>query len=179
MPRLDDSRHAARRATLRRIGPLVAIAGAVLVAIGMLSFFTAFGGGGRPTYFWCAFVGMPLLAIGLAITKFGYVGTITRYVANETTPVGVDVVNTMAHGTKDAVRDVATAVGEGLGAARGGERVEVVRCHKCNATNDADASFCKACGTPLVKSRPCPSCHELNDPDARFCDRCGKPIPEA
>jgi len=171
MPR--DSGHAERRAVLRRIGPLVAGVGVVFAAIGMISFFTAFGGSGPPRYFWCAFVGLPLIGIGLGITKFGYMGAITRYVANETVPVGVDVVNTMAEGTKDAVRDVATAVGEGIAASRGEEAVEVVRCHKCNETNEATASFCKQCGTPLAKSKPCPSCHELNDPDARFCDRCG------
>jgi len=173
MPRDIDPRHAARRAALRRIGPLVAGIGVVFAVIGIGSFFLSFGSHEPPPYFWCAFVGLPLIGIGLGLTKFGYMGAISRYMANEVTPVGVDVVNTMAEGTKDAVRDVATAVGEGIAASRGGEAVEVVRCHKCNETNEATAGFCKQCGTPLAKSKPCPSCHELNDPDARFCDRCG------
>lgn len=171
-----DPRHQARRASLRRLGPLVVGVGVVFAVIGFVSFFTAFGGSGPPRYFWCAFVGLPLIGLGLGMTRFGYLGAISRYVANETTPVGVDVVNTVAEGTKDAVRGVATAVGEGLAAGRGGGTVEVVRCHKCNETNDQDARFCKQCGASLAKSKPCPSCLELNDPDARFCDRCGKPM---
>jgi predicted amidophosphoribosyltransferase len=82
----------------------------------------------------------------------------------------------MAEGTKDAVRDVAAAVGEGLRAGGPSQEARVVRCHKCNADNETSANFCKACGAPLAKTKPCPSCGELNDPDARFCDNCGKPV---
>ena len=174
MPEPMDRRHQEKRAALRRLGPVVAGIGAVFTAIGLISFFTAFGSHEPPRYFWCAFVGLPLIGIGLALTKFGYMGAISRYLANEVAPVGKDVVNYMADGTKDAVRDVATAVGAGLAASRGGEAVEVVRCHKCNETNEASARFCKQCGASLAKTKPCPGCHELNDPDARFCDRCGQ-----
>ncbi|MCI0492222.1 MAG: zinc ribbon domain-containing protein, partial [Planctomycetes bacterium] len=94
----------------------------------------------------------------------------------EVAPVGKDVVNYMAEGTKGAVRDMATAVGEGLRAGTPAKEVRIARCYKCNADNEATANFCKGCGTPLVKTKPCPSCGELNDPDARFCDSCGKAV---
>jgi len=82
----------------------------------------------------------------------------------------------MADGTKDAVRDVAAAVGEGLGTRGAAKEVRILRCHKCNADNEADARFCKSCGAPLAKTKPCPACSELNDPDARFCDHCGNAL---
>lgn len=166
--------HRGARATLRVLGPLVAIVGLVFAVIGFGSFFSAFGSSGPPKYFWCAFVGLPLLGVGVAMTKFAYLGAVTRYMANEVAPVGKDTFNYMAHGTRDGVREIASAVGEGLGLR--GESHEVVRCHKCNKENDADARFCDSCGEALQKSHECADCGELNDPDARFCDHCGKPV---
>jgi hypothetical protein len=142
--------------------------------IGIGSFFSAFGTFGPPRYFWCAFVGFPLVGLGAAICRFAFMGAVSRYMADEVAPVGKDVVNYMAEGTKGAVRDVAAAVGEGLRAGAASKEVRIVRCHKCNADNEAPANFCKACGAPFTKSKSCPGCGELNDPDARFCDNCGK-----
>lgn len=167
-----DPKHSDARSVLRIVGPLIALVGLIFTIVGMGSFFGAFGSGEMPRYFWCAFVGLPLLGIGMAITKFAFLGTVTRYMANEVAPVGKDVVNYMADGTKGAVRDLAAAVGEGF---RGTQPspIRLLRCHKCNADNEAPASFCKACGTALGKTKLCPGCRELNDPDARFCDNCG------
>ena len=180
MKRPLDEGHQDTRAFLRVLGPGMAVVGGILIAIGLGSFFVAFGSSGPPRYFWCAFVGMPLLGIGLMITKFAYMGRIARYVAGEVAPVGKDTINYMADGTKDSVRELASAVGEGLRAGTGApgpaETKTVLRCHKCNAENDVDASFCDSCGEALTKSKPCAHCAELNDPDARFCDACGKPI---
>ena len=181
-----DSSHGETRGVLRVLGPAVAVVGLILTIVGFASFFSAFGSGGPPSQFWCAFVGLPLLGVGLGICKFAFLGAVSRYVAGEVAPVGKDVVNYMAQGTKGAVRDLAAAVGEGLrGGSPPGEvrhagvlsgEVRMVRCHKCNVDNEAPANFCKACGASLEKTRPCEGCGELNDPDARFCDNCGKPI---
>ncbi len=127
-------------------------------------------------YSWCAFLGLPLLALASGICKFAFMGAVTRYMANEVTAVGKDVVNDMADGTKDAVRDLASAVGGGLRADGPAEEVRIVRCQKCNTDNEAPATFCKACGAPFTKSKSCGNCGELNDPDARFCDNCGTSI---
>jgi hypothetical protein len=98
-----------------RVGGLVAFAtGAVLFAIGLASFFSAFGGGGPPTLFWCALVGMPLVFAGVAMLQFGFVGAALRYLVGESAPVAKDAANYMAAETKDAVKAVAQAVGEGL-----------------------------------------------------------------
>lgn len=176
MPLRDDTRHREARAFLRFLGPALIAVGLVLVVIGFGSFFSSFGSFGAPRYFWCAFVGIPVLGVGVAMTKFAYLGAVTRYMANEVAPVGKDTFNYLAHGTKDGVREIASAVGDGLRGVSGERTVEVVRCHKCNEENDADARFCKSCGAALLKTRACEGCGELNDPDARFCDRCGAPI---
>jgi Double zinc ribbon len=177
-----DRGHAPQRKLLRMIGPMVAVAGFIFTAIGIGSFFAAFGSFEPPRYFWCAFVGLPLLGIGGAITRFAYMGAIARYAANELAPVGKDTFNYLAEGTQDGVKTATRAIAEGLreglgeaaaAAGRGGAPAVRVRCYKCNAENDADAHFCDACGAALTKSKPCPACGELNDPDARFCDNCG------
>jgi len=172
----NDPKHNQTRGFLRVLGPAIAVLGLIFVVIGLVSFFSSFGSFQPPRYFWCAFIGMPLLAVGVGISKFAYLGAVSRYMADEVTPVGKDVVNYMAHGTKDAIGEVASAIGQGLGLKASTSPTQLVRCHKCNADNEVDAKFCKQCGSPLTKSKPCPNCDELNDPDARFCDNCGKPL---
>ena len=176
MRRPIDPRHEDVRAVLRLVGPAVALVGLLFTVVGIGSFFSSFGTFEPPRYFWCAFVGLPLLAIGVGISKFAFMGAIGRYVAGEVAPVGKDVVNYMAHGTRDAVREVAGAIGDGLRSGPAGER-SAVACPSCRADNEADASFCKSCGSALGKVKPCPNCGHDNDADARFCNTCGKPIP--
>ena len=176
MRRDIDPGHGEIRSILKVVGPLVALTGLVFVVVGVGSFFRAFGSHEPPGNFWCAFIGIPLLGVGIAICKFAFMGRIARYVANEVAPVGKDAFNYMADGTKDAVRDLAAAVGEGLRSGDSGQAASLIRCHKCNTDNDAGANFCNRCGASLRKSQECPACGELNDPDARFCDNCGKEI---
>jgi double zinc ribbon protein len=174
---MDSGSHQGARAILRVIGPVVLGVGLLFAVVGIGNFFMSFGSfGGPPRYFWCAFVGLPLIGVGIAICKFAFMGAITRYVANEVAPVGKDVVNYMADGTQDAVRDIASAIGEGLSTSPSDRELHGVRCHKCNENNEASAKFCKSCGASLSKSVTCSNCGELNDPDARFCDHCGQGI---
>ena len=177
MDDLDRGGHRETRAALRLVGPAVGLVGLIFVVIGVGSFFAAFGGAGPPRLFWCAFVGMPLLGVGIAITRFAYMGTVMRYMANEGAPVAKDAINYMAKGTRDSVRDIASAVRDGFGSGAGGAGdAMAVRCPKCNGDNEATANFCSRCGEALLKSKPCPDCGEMNDPDARFCDNCGRAI---
>jgi hypothetical protein len=173
---LSDPGHNDVRDLLRTIGPLVVGVGAIFTIIGIGSFFAAFGTFQPPRYFWCAFIGLPLVGVGVAICKFAFMGAVSRYIADEVAPVGKDVINYMAEGTQDAVRSVASAVGEGLRGGAPGHEAQGIHCPKCNTANEASASFCKGCGAPLARSKPCPSCGEPNDPDARFCDHCGKAL---
>jgi len=172
-----DPRHEQSRSILRKVGISLIVVGAILTIIGIASFFMAFGGMEPPRYFWCAFIGLPLGFAGLVMTSYGFMGAVARYSAEEFAPVGKDTFNYMAGGTKDSVKTLATAVGEGLRAGSSAPApAERVRCHKCNRANDVDAKFCSGCGAPLGKTKPCPGCRELNDPDARFCDNCGRPL---
>ena len=169
-----DPGHEDRRRPLRIIGPAVAGIGLVFTIIGFVSFFASFGTHESPRYFWCLFVGLPLTAVGVMVSMFAFLGTFTRYTANEVAPVGKDVVNYMAAGTKDAVRDMASAVGEGFRAGNAaGETKTTLHCPKCRAANDSEAHFCKACGAALG-ARPCDNCGHVNAMDARFCESCGK-----
>jgi hypothetical protein len=169
-----DAGHRGIRAFLRFIGPLMVLVGLSLVGVAMVSFFSAVGGGGPPRYFWCAFLGMPILGVGIAACKFAFMGAVARYAAGEVAPVARDTINYMADGTKDSIRTVAQAAAEGLRGGTNAPGPAQVRCHKCNALNDADAKFCDNCGAALAKSVQCPACGEFNDPDAGFCDNCGR-----
>ncbi|MGD0655808.1 MAG: hypothetical protein ABSA16_15830 [Thermoguttaceae bacterium] len=120
MPNEIDPQHSDTRDFLRVLGPLVAGVGLIFTIIGIGNFFASFysfgpGSFGLPRYFWCAFIGLPLLAVGGSICKFAFMGAVTRYIADEVAPVGKDVVNYMVDGTKDSIRDVAAAVSEGIG----------------------------------------------------------------
>jgi hypothetical protein len=168
-----NPRHREVRQLLQVVGLLAMGLGLLLVAIGFGSFFMAFGGGGPPRFFWCAFVGMPILFVGTVLCKFGFLGTIIRYQAHEVAPVGKDTFNYLAEGTKGGVRTMATAVGTGLAQGMAGTN-KTVRCSKCGHLGDADANFCDDCGAPLAKS--CPSCGQGNDHDAKFCAKCGSKL---
>ena len=176
MSRNIDPQHNATRDLLRVVGPAVVFVGLIFSIIGIGNFFASFGSFGPPRYFWCAFVGFPLIGLGSAICKFAFMGAVGRYMADEITPVGKDVFNYMADGTKDAVRDLASAVGEGLRGDAPSKEVQVVRCRNCSTENEISANFCKSCGASLAKPESCGNCGELNDPDARFCDNCGKAL---
>ncbi len=169
-----DPGHNSTRRALRAAGPVLAVIGSVLTIVGLADFFLAIMTSRTPILFCCAFVGMPLLFVGLVLISYGYMGKVARYVAQETAPVGKDTFNYVADGTRGGVKTVAGAVGEGLrGSGLGGAGPTMVRCPKCNALAPAEAKFCGQCGQALSKTKPCPNCREWNDPDAKFCDNCG------
>jgi hypothetical protein len=169
-----DPRHNSVRDTLRFAGPVVTVIGLGFIIVGFADFFRAFGGSGEPRLFWCVFVGMPLLGVGGVLSSYGFMGKVLRYVAEETAPAGKDTFNYLANGTREGVKAVAGAIGQGLREGGLGGSPTMVRCPKCNALAPAEAKFCGQCGQSLGKTRPCPHCREMNDPDARFCDNCGQ-----
>ena len=164
------------RVFLRIAGPLVFLTGLAFLVTGMASFFQGFGsfgpGGfdGPPRYFWCVFVGIPLLAVGGMMTTAGYAGLITRYMSGEVAPVQRDTFNYLAKGTRPGVRDVVGAVAEGFASAR-----STATCPKCGATLPAGSRFCPACGAPAVPAE-CPSCGASVPASARFCADCGAAV---
>ncbi|HPC97191.1 MAG TPA: zinc ribbon domain-containing protein [Sedimentisphaerales bacterium] len=158
-----DPGHSSTRNVLRAVGPLLALLGLGLATVGIVDFFRAFGGDGPPRYFWCAFLGLPLLGVGLMLTKLGYLGRLMRYRAHEAAPPARDTFNYMAQGTQEGIKTVAGAIGQGLkegGLGPGGTATKI-RCHKCNALHDAGARFCDQCGQAMEMAKPCPQCHEM------------------
>lgn len=180
--RLTGPAHHGIRTLLRVIGPVLLLVGAAFSAVGLVSFFRAFSAfGGPPSYFWCVFVGFPLLSIGFAMTKYGFMGATLRYFAGEVAPVGVDTARYVARETRDDLRDLARHAAAGLrdgadGVRHARDAVSVPSCPACSHPADPDATFCDRCGEPLPRGRACAACGETNDPDARFCDRCGRPF---
>lgn len=147
--------HGPIRDVARILGPLLILAGGIFMAVGMISFFSAFGAPlgsmGPPQYFWCCFVGMPLLALGVAVTKVAYLGAIFRYVAGETAPVQKDTFNYLAEGIRPGVRDLAQAVSQGLAA--GSQSPPVAGSKYCSACGQAvteQAKYCAACGQKMA-----------------------------
>jgi hypothetical protein len=104
---------------------------------------------GSPRFFWCAFVGMPILFVGTAICMFAFLGALTRYQAAEVAPVGKDTFNYLAKSTKEGVQTVATAVGAGLSSGMAGTG-QKIHCPKCGQLGGADAKFCAKCGGKLT-----------------------------
>lgn len=111
---LQSARHEGIRTFLRVAGPVIALIGVLFTITGISSFFASFGGFEPPRYFWCAFVGMPLLGIGFVLAKFGYLGSFLRYMAAESAPVAKDVVNYMGENTQPGFKAVAKAITEGV-----------------------------------------------------------------
>ncbi len=139
------------RTGLRVGGAVLAGIGLILTVIAFADFFGSMGTFAMPTKFWMGFIGLPLIAIGVAMMRAGYLGTATRYVAGEVAPT-----------VKDALGFI------GIGPAQ-------VTCAKCGGTSGPEARFCDHCGAPLSIS--CPSCGHSNDADATFCAECGKALP--
>lgn len=181
--------HVGTRQTLRIVGPTLLVLGILLGAYG-LYWATGMGdtkemgedgwfeegraNGTKGMFF--IFGGMGTGFLGIVLTKFGYMGAVARYSASEVAPVGTDTINYVGREAQPGLTAIGSAIGSGMGGmatGRGGGTVTMVRCHKCNDENAADAKFCDECGTALAKTKACTSCGELNDPDAKFCDACG------
>jgi hypothetical protein len=152
-PELRDQ--ASVRSGLRIGGALIAGIGLIFAIAGFADFFGSMNSYSAPTHFWMLFIGMPLVVIGVAMLRAGFLGTTVRYVAGEVAPT---------------VKDTLGYVGIGAGA-------QEAICAKCGATNRADAKFCEHCGAALSIS--CPSCGHANPAGSAFCAECGKPLTPA
>src|SRR2546430_14071609 len=91
-----DPHHLSRRALLRIAGVALAALGLLFIAVGVAIFFSSMGTFEPPRYFWCIFLGMPLLAVGLGLCQFAFLGSWSRFVAGESAPVQKDTFNYLA-----------------------------------------------------------------------------------
>jgi len=114
--------------------------------------------------------GMLCLMLGIAASRFAFVGALARYHAAEYAPVVTDTANYVARGARQGIREVSSAIADGIRGEGG------AKCPNCGTDNDSDASFCDSCGTSMNNEVECASCGEENDADAKFCKACGKPL---
>jgi hypothetical protein len=122
MGKLQTPQHKGTRSFLRVAGPIVAAVGLIFIIIGMVNFFSAFGGGGPPRLFWCFFVGLPVLFAGTVMCQFGFLGAIARYMAAEQVPVATDAINDLAEGSQGAIKTVARSIAKGVQEAQTGRK---------------------------------------------------------
>lgn len=144
--RVEPARSPGTKQVLQVTSVVIIVVGA-LMTIGFFgSFVSGFGDPqAGPPPIGLAFLGMPLLGLGVTMAKFAFLGEVGRYVAKEVGPPARSI--------------LAPAVGSG------------VACGSCGRANDPGACFCDGCGQRL--DRTCPSCQADNAADARFCDHCG------
>src|SRR5271166_4492305 len=102
--------HSRSKQFLRLLGPIIVGLGLLFTIIGFGSLLSSFGSHELPRYFWCAFIGLPLLFVGVAMSMFGFLGSFTRYVSGEQAPVIKDSFNYLAEGMQEGVKTVATAI---------------------------------------------------------------------
>jgi hypothetical protein len=142
--------HSEIRLIARVLGPSMIAVGVVFTAIALISFFSAMNGGGMPKYFWCGFVGLPLIGLGTGVTQFAYLGLFARYIAGETAPVQKDTFNYVAQGIRPGVKDLLQAVREGLTEeSPEGPAGDKKFCSNCGQAATLDANFCSGCGQKL------------------------------
>src|SRR6266550_3913016 len=84
---LKSPQHNAIRMVFQVGGPLLGIVGLIFTIVGLVSFFSSIGSFEPPRYFWCAFVGLPLIFVGGSMCMFGFLGAFQRFVAGESGPV--------------------------------------------------------------------------------------------
>ena len=146
---------------LKIIGISVLIVGITFTLIGFINFFIAFSSQAQPKLFWCAFIGLPLLGVGLGVTVQAFRAEIAQYVAQESVPAA----QTFLQGVAPAVTDMAKELKTPATAPRPCE---------CGTQNETDDKFCKTCGKSLFST--CPDCNERLDADSQFCTNCGKKL---
>ncbi len=105
--------HKSQKSGLRGWGIALIIVGAIFSLIGLGSFFSSFGSFESPKYFWCCFIGLPMLGIGITLVKYSYLGKITRYIAGETAPPIKDAFNYLAENTQDGMKTIASNLKQG------------------------------------------------------------------
>ena len=155
----EKQNHAKIKRKLKIIGISVLVVAITFTLIGFINFFTAFSARKQPTLFWCTFIGLPLLGVGLGITVQAFRREISQYTAQECIPAAQTFLEGVTHAAAGLAKEITSPA--------------PVVC-ACGTENDQDDKFCKNCGAPL--SETCPHCNERLDPDSKFCTNCGKEL---
>lgn len=156
---MDNNNHEETKKKLKIIGFIVLGAGIILSAIGLISFFSAFGSDDFPKLFFLVFPGFPMIGIGASMLSFAYKREIMRYSKNESVPVINEAIEEVGPTVKKVVSEEKTS----------DEKTK--KCPDCGAENSDKNKFCSECGAALNKV--CPSCGNTVEADDKFCPNCG------
>jgi ribosomal protein L40E len=138
----------------RALGIILVGLGVILTVVGAVSLVSSWGTIGGSRYFWAAYLGLPLIALGSVLTQ--------------SRNLSADRLSTSG--------DRNQTVNDGVSAASGQTPLETtIDCQRCHAPNPGDAKFCNQCGNAL-KASACPECGAEVTPNARFCNQCGKSL---
>jgi hypothetical protein len=111
---LKSRHHNLIRIVLRVGGPIVLLVGLLFVTVAMFSLFASADTFGPPRFFWCGFVGLPLMFVGGVMCQFGYLADVAHFVSAETSPVAKDTANYLGEGVQPGAKAVAKAIAEGV-----------------------------------------------------------------
>ncbi len=159
-----NDNHEQLKRKLKIIGFIVLGAGVILSAIGLISFFSAFGSGEFPKLFFLVFPGFPMIGIGGSMLSFAYKREIMRYSKNEGVPVLNEAIEEVAPTVKKVVSDGKTT----------DEKTK--KCPECGAENSDKNKFCSECGEALNKT--CSACGNKVEASDKFCPDCGTKLDE-
>ena len=165
-PQKND--HESVKKKLKIIGFSLLAVGFVLTVIGFISFFSSMGSFAPPKFFWCAFLGLPLLGFGAMITSMAFRRELSKYAKDEMMPVVKEAGKEIA----PTVQDLAAAVKRGLEDEGEGDKSNI--CPVCGNGNDAADKFCGTCGSSLAEI--CPKCGYENPSSDKFCGHCGQEL---
>lgn len=81
-----------------------------------------------------------LAIIGIGLLRFGFIGRVSKYIADETGPAISSVSESITRGVKE---------GGGMDVTVHSDTKIQIKCRNCGTLNDEDATYCDNCGSPL------------------------------
>lgn len=84
--------------------------------------------------------GMFLIVIGIGLLRFGYIGKVSKYIADETGPAISSVTKSITSGIKE---------GGGIDLTVHSDTNIRIKCRNCGTLNDEEATYCDKCGSQL------------------------------
>ena len=130
---------AGKRTLLRVVGVLSMGVALVLMGTAIADFVHSADSFEGPTKFWMFFLALPFFLVGGVGLQGGFMGAAARYSAGETMPVLKDSASYLSNGQGLM----------GVGRTEPANTATGPFCSRCGVRNDAEATFCDSCGSPL------------------------------
>lgn len=113
------------------LGIIILTFGAVLLYFGYYDFITSLINKTEPTLFLCSYLGIPIASIGLTLTVYGFIGTVSLNIKTVHLSSNNDKIPSDENSLINHPKDGANI------------------CPECGTINDNDSKFCKFCGKKL------------------------------